>query len=118
RRSLNELAVGDAGIPVRHPAQAGMPAPPINLRSHLAALERAQISTIHSFCLDVVQRYGYLHGLSAARILPDDEARMLRHELCGDLVRRRLEDPTPELRAAALAWRGPDGVGADDLSRV
>ncbi|MDQ3024164.1 MAG: UvrD-helicase domain-containing protein, partial [bacterium] len=118
RRGLNSSI--DAGTASRH-AEAhdtgtGARASAAMIRLQLAALERAQISTIHSFCLNVVSRFGYLHGLSAARILPDDEARLLRHEVCGELVLLRLSDPPPELHDAALAWGGPDGVGLDDLS--
>jgi ATP-dependent helicase/nuclease subunit A len=93
-------------------------APIAALRSQLAALDRAQISTIHSFCHTVVQRFGYRLGLNAARILPDDEARLLRHTLLGELLRQRLDTAAADLRAAALAWGGADGVGVEDLSTV
>ena len=89
------------------------------VREQLAALPRAQISTIHSFCGEVVRRYGHLRGISHGRILDGDEATLLRHDLATRYLDEQLGPEAPqELRALALSWGGADGIGSDDLSRV
>jgi len=89
------------------------------IRTQLAALPRAQISTFHSFCADVVRRYGHLAGLSYDHVLAEDEAALLAHELATAFLDECLGDPAAEnVRRLAMAWGGSDGVGAEDLSRV
>ena len=47
----------------------------------LSLLERAQISTIHSFCLAMVRRYFYRVDLDPGfRVLDSNEAELLRYE--------------------------------------
>jgi superfamily I DNA/RNA helicase len=62
-------------------ALAGLLARPANIRHQLAALPRAQISTIHSFCAEVIRRHGHLAGLELGPQLDEQEAALLRHEL-------------------------------------
>lgn len=89
------------------------------IREQLAALPRAQISTFHSFCADVVRRYGHLAGIGYEHVLAEDEAALLRHELATRFLDERLGEPGAEdARRLAMAWGGADGVGAEDLSRV
>jgi len=99
------------------PAKSG--ASPAVVRAQLSALSRAQISTIHSFCGEVVRRYGHLRGISHGRVLAEDEAALLRHDLATKYLDEQLgEDASPVLRELALNWGGSDGVGPDDLSRT
>jgi len=88
------------------------------LRDQLAALPRAQISTIDSFCAEVVRRFGHTCGISFGRILEQDEAELLMHELATQYLDARLGQASPLLTELALAWGGQDGVGPEDLSRV
>jgi len=88
------------------------------VREQLSALHRAQISTIHSFCGELVRRYGHTKGIAYQRLLAADEARLLRHELATAYLDGRLASAGGALQALAINWGGADGVGADDLSRV
>lgn len=52
-----------------------------HLRKQLSLLNKASISTLHSFCLDVVRKYYYLTDLDPSfRIADDTEAQLLRDE--------------------------------------
>ncbi|PKG25474.1 UvrD-helicase domain-containing protein [Niallia nealsonii] len=52
-----------------------------HLRKQLALLNKAHISTIHSFCLEVIRRFYYLIDLDPGfRIADDTEAQLLRDE--------------------------------------
>lgn len=52
-----------------------------HLRKQLALLNKANISTIHSFCLEVIRRFYYLIDLDPGfRIADDTEAQLLRDE--------------------------------------
>ena len=55
------------------------------IREQLALLPAARISTIHSFCANVIRSYGHSAGISMTRLLSEDEARLARHELAGEL---------------------------------
>lgn len=56
------------------------------LRRQLLLLNQASISTIHSFCMDVIKRYTYLLDLDPAfRIADESEARILRQEVIDEL---------------------------------
>ncbi|MCH7471443.1 UvrD-helicase domain-containing protein, partial [bacterium] len=94
----------------------GAPLDPV--RRQLALLPRAQISTLHSFCAEVIRRYGYLRGVSYGRLLDEDEADLLRHELAGRMLDRELGGGSSGIRELGLAWGGRDGVGPEDLSTV
>jgi len=85
--------------------------------TQLAALPRAQISTIHSFCADVIRRYGYLRGISLGRILDEEEAALTEHELATRFLDERLGAGAEDDWALALAWGGHDGVGSEDVSQ-
>ncbi|MBN2083000.1 UvrD-helicase domain-containing protein [bacterium] len=98
---------------------AGTGADPQLVREQLASLPRAQISTFHGFCGEIVRRYGHLRGLEYNRILDEDEARLIRHDLATRFLDRQLARPDdPRLTRLAMAWGGSDGVGPDDLSRA
>jgi len=89
------------------------------VRRQRAAMPRAQISTIHSFCEQVIRRFGELRGIAPARVMEEDEAAELRHRLAVELLDRWLGPAAePAVREAALAWGGIDGLGEEDLSKA
>ena len=57
------------------------------LRRQLLLLNKAQISTVHSFCLEAIREYHHLIGLDPSfRILDEGEALLLQQELLEDLL--------------------------------
>ncbi|WP_246938670.1 helicase-exonuclease AddAB subunit AddA [Bacillus pinisoli] len=58
----------------------------LHLRRQLSLLNRASISTLHSFCLEVIRRYYYLINIDPSfRIAEDTEAELLREEVMEEL---------------------------------
>nr|WP_205186059.1 helicase-exonuclease AddAB subunit AddA [Metabacillus iocasae] len=58
----------------------------LHLRRQLSLLNRASISTLHSFCLEVIRKYYYLIDLDPSfRIANDTEAELLREEVLEEL---------------------------------
>ncbi|QHE51381.1 helicase-exonuclease AddAB subunit AddA [Pontibacillus sp. HMF3514] len=57
-----------------------------HLKKQLSLLQRASISTLHSFCLDIVRRYSYMLDLDPHfRIADEIEADLMRQEIIEDL---------------------------------
>lgn len=57
------------------------------LRRQLRLLNKASISTLHSFCLDVIRKYYYMIDIDPAfRIADDTEAVLLRDEVLEELL--------------------------------
>ncbi|MGF2615302.1 helicase-exonuclease AddAB subunit AddA [Rossellomorea vietnamensis] len=57
-----------------------------HLRRQLSLLNRASISTLHSFCLEVIRKYYYLIDIDPGfRILDDTEGELLRDEVLDEL---------------------------------
>ena len=57
-----------------------------HLRKQLSLLNRASISTLHSFCLEVIRKYYYLIDIDPGfRILDDTEGELLRDEVLDEL---------------------------------
>src|SRR4051812_35674279 len=57
-----------------------------HLRKQLSLLNRASISTIHSFCLEVIQKYYYLIDVDPGfRIADQTEGQLLRDEVLEEL---------------------------------
>src|SRR5699024_9489732 len=53
-----------------------------HLKRQLSLLQRASISTIHSFCMNVVRQYSYVIDLDPAfRIADEMEIDLLKHEV-------------------------------------
>ena len=64
------------------------------LRRQLSLVNRSSISTLHSFCMDVLRRYHYKVNLDPKfRILDDTEAQLLRDEVLDVLLEERYSDP-------------------------
>lgn len=58
----------------------------LHVRRQLSLLNRASISTIHSFCLEVIRKYYYLIDIDPGfRIADDTEAELLRDEVMEEL---------------------------------
>jgi ATP-dependent helicase/nuclease subunit A len=58
----------------------------LHLRRQLSLLNRASISTIHSFCLDVIRKYYYLIDIDPVfRIADETEAALLKEEVIEEL---------------------------------
>jgi ATP-dependent helicase/nuclease subunit A len=58
----------------------------INLKKQLTLLNRASISTLHSFCLEVIRKYYYLLDIDPGfRIADTTEAQLLRDEVMDEL---------------------------------
>lgn len=61
-----------------------------HLRRQLALLGRASITTLHSFCLEVIRRYYQLIPIDPGfRILNEHEAEMMRQELLEELLEEK-----------------------------
>ncbi|SFA81936.1 DNA helicase/exodeoxyribonuclease V, subunit A [Lentibacillus halodurans] len=57
-----------------------------HLKKQLSLLQRASISTLHSFCLEIVRQYAYLLDIDPAfRIADDMEADLIKQEVIDDL---------------------------------
>ncbi|MFD2333837.1 UvrD-helicase domain-containing protein [Cohnella sp. GCM10020058] len=64
-----------------------------HLRRQLALLPRASITTLHSFCMEAVQRYSPLIGLDPGfRIANETEAELLRMDTLDELFEARYEE--------------------------
>ena len=58
-----------------------------HLRRQLLLLNKAQISTVHSFCLEVIREYYHLINLDPSfRLLDEGEALLLKQDLLDDLL--------------------------------
>lgn len=68
-----------------------------HLRRQLALLNRAAITTVHSFCMDVIRRYYPLIGLDPGfRIANTTEAELLRMEVLDELFEKRYGEAKPD----------------------
>jgi ATP-dependent helicase/nuclease subunit A len=57
-----------------------------HLRKQLSLLNKASISTLHSFCMDVIRKYYYLIDVDPGfRIADDTEAQLIRDEVMDEL---------------------------------
>ena len=83
-----------------------------NLRRQLLLLHKAQISTIHSFCLEVIREYYHLIGLDPAlRLLNEEEALILQQDVLEDLLEenyanQELDSPFYRLVESRSSARG------------
>lgn len=69
-----------------------------HLRKQLSLLNRASISTIHSFCLEVIRKYYYLIDVDPGfRIADETEAQLLRDEVLEELFEEEYGKENNEL---------------------
>ena len=67
------------------------------LRRQLALLGRASITTLHSFCLEVIRRYYQMIPIDPGfRILNEHEAEMMRQELLEELLEEKYGEVTED----------------------
>lgn len=67
-----------------------------HLKKQLSLLQRASISTLHSFCMEVIRQYAYLLDIDPAfRIANDMEADLMKQDVMDDLFE---------------TWYGQEGV--------
>ncbi|MBY0012753.1 helicase-exonuclease AddAB subunit AddA [Paenibacillus typhae] len=77
---------------------AGGQSPEVDhLRRQLALLGRASITTLHSFCLEVIRRYYQIIPIDPGfRILNEHEAEMMRQELLEELLEEKYGEMNEE----------------------
>lgn len=69
----------------------------VHLRRQLNLLNKAQISTLHSFCLNVVRQYAYLLDIDPGfRIADSTEAALLRDDTIGDVLEDAYSAENPD----------------------
>ncbi len=69
-----------------------------HLRKQLSLLNRASISTLHSFCLEVIRKYYYLIDIDPGfRIADTTEGQLLRDEVIDDLFEEEYGKPDNQL---------------------
>lgn len=69
----------------------------LHLRRQLSLLNRASISTLHSFCLEVIRTYYYQLEIDPAfRIADDTEGELLREEVLEELFEEHYSNPANE----------------------
>ncbi|MCA1030972.1 helicase-exonuclease AddAB subunit AddA [Bacillus timonensis] len=69
----------------------------LHLRRQLSLLNKASISTIHSFCLQVIRTYYYLLDIDPGfRIANDTEGELLRDEVMEELFEEEYSNPENE----------------------
>ena len=69
----------------------------VHLRRQLNLLNKAQISTLHSFCQNVVRQYAYLLDIDPGfRIADSTEAALLRDDTIGEVLEEAYSAENPE----------------------
>ncbi|WP_249870145.1 helicase-exonuclease AddAB subunit AddA [Oceanobacillus saliphilus] len=67
----------------------------MHLKKQLSLLQRASISTLHSFCLDIVRKYAYMIDIDPSfRIANDMEGDLIKQEVLDDLFEEWYGDET------------------------
>ncbi|MCR3921718.1 MAG: UvrD-helicase domain-containing protein, partial [Firmicutes bacterium] len=79
----------------------------VELAKQLSLLNGASISTLHSFCLEVIHRYFYLLELDPSfRVADELEATMLRQEILEDVLEQSFADEEDAFLALAARYGG------------
>ncbi|WP_152654873.1 helicase-exonuclease AddAB subunit AddA [Oceanobacillus sp. CFH 90083] len=69
----------------------------LHLKKQLSLLQRASISTLHSFCLDIVRKNAYIIDLDPSfRIADDIEMDMIKREVLDELLEDWYDDANTE----------------------
>ncbi|HEX6988447.1 MAG TPA: UvrD-helicase domain-containing protein, partial [Bacillota bacterium] len=86
------------------------------LAVQLALLPRADISTLHAFCLRVCRRHFHLAGMDPSfRVLDENEAHLLRFEVLDEVLERRFAAGDPPFLDLARRFGGRGGEGLAPL---
>ncbi|WP_313892689.1 helicase-exonuclease AddAB subunit AddA [Psychrobacillus sp.] len=68
-----------------------------HLRKQLSLLNKAQISTLHSFCLNIVRQYSYMLSIDPGfRIANETEAALMRDDILADVLEEAYRSDSPE----------------------
>ncbi|MEK4244791.1 helicase-exonuclease AddAB subunit AddA [Psychrobacillus sp. FSL K6-2684] len=68
-----------------------------HLRKQLTLLNKAQISTLHSFCLNIVRQYSYMLTIDPGfRIADDTEAALMRDDVLAEILEEAYQTDNPE----------------------
>lgn len=90
-----------------------------HLRRQLALMNRASITTLHSFCLDVIRRFYPLIGLDPGfRIANETESDLLRLDVLDQLFERKYEGAGDDGAFLRLADRYGGERGDEPLYRL
>lgn len=76
-----------------------------NLQKQLTLLSRSNITTMHSFCLDVIKNYFYTIDLDPSfRIGDETEGTLMKSEIINDLFEELYEEDDNEFKALVEAY--------------
>ncbi|WP_028610365.1 helicase-exonuclease AddAB subunit AddA [Paenibacillus harenae] len=90
-----------------------------HLRRQLALMNRASITTLHSFCLDVIRRYYPLIGLDPGfRIANETESELMRLDVLDQLFEQKYESAGDDGAFLRLADRYGGERGDEPLYRL
>lgn len=68
-----------------------------HLRKQLSLLNKAQISTLHSFCLNIVRQYSYMLTIDPGfRIANETEAALMRDDILAEVLEEAYQTENPE----------------------
>ncbi|RSK26356.1 helicase-exonuclease AddAB subunit AddA [Bacillus sp. HMF5848] len=82
----------------------------LHLRRQLNLLGKAHISTLHSFCLDVVRKYYYKVDIDPGfRIVDDTEGQLLRDEVIDEMFEQYYQNGNEEFYDLADRYSGDKG---------
>ncbi|MGG4143193.1 helicase-exonuclease AddAB subunit AddA [Paenibacillus algorifonticola] len=85
-----------------------------HLRRQLALMNRSSITTLHSFCLDVIRRYYPLIGLDPGfRIANETESELLRMEVLDQLFEEKYDEADADSRAGGAFLALADRLGGE-----
>ncbi|MFB5661766.1 helicase-exonuclease AddAB subunit AddA [Alteribacillus sp. HJP-4] len=74
----------------------------LHLRRQLSLLNRAQISTLHSFCMSVIRKYYYLVEVDPQfRIMDQTEGELLREEILDEVLETYYQEGSSRFLSAA-----------------
>ena len=96
--TFTEKAASEMKERIRSSLEAAVRKSPGDTRieRQLALLDRAQISTIHAFCLRVLRRYYFRVNLDPSfKVLDANEAELIRMEALEELFEDLYDDPSP-----------------------
>lgn len=89
----------------------------IHLQRQVTLVHRARITTIHSFCLDVIRNYFHTISLDPGfRIGDEGELKLLRHDVLEELLEEAYTEADPEfLRFSESFAPGKSDQGLEDI---
>ncbi|MFD2704525.1 helicase-exonuclease AddAB subunit AddA [Salibacterium lacus] len=69
----------------------------LHLQRQLSLVNRAQISTLHSFCMSVIRKYYYKIDIDPQfRILDETEGELMRDEIMDEILEEKFHEPDNE----------------------